>query len=73
MEIVIEFLKEFGVYLLTSAGVVLSVVLGRPKTAEKLEKKKQKQNQKLVKKGAKFATKAIEIYDRLNDEVNKNG
>ena len=66
MEIVIELLKEYGIYLLTSTGIFLSILFGRPKTAEKLEKQKQKQEQKLIKKAHKFADKAIGIYERLD-------
>lgn len=62
MDILIDLLKEYGIYLLTSAGVVLSIVLGRPKTAEKLEKKKQKRKQKLLKKAKKLSYKCYKIY-----------
>lgn len=73
MDIVIELLKEYGIYLLINIGIFLSVFLGRPKTAEKLEKIKAKRQEKLAKKGAKLAEKATEIYNQLNDEVEKNG
>ena len=68
MEILIELLKEYGIYLLTSTGIFLSIILNRPKTAEKLEKKKEKHKQKLIEKGTKLAIKAMAILDKVEKE-----
>ena len=62
----LEILKEYGIYLITSTGIFLSIIFNKPKTAEKLEKIKQKRITKLKAKGQKLVNKVNTTYAELN-------
>ena len=65
IEALIELLKEYGIYLLINTGIILSVLFGRPKTAEKLEKKRQKHFLKISKKAKKAYKKALKLANKV--------
>lgn len=71
MDFIIEFIAEYFVSLLLTAGIILSNIFGRTKTAEELKIAKQKHKEKLEKKGEKQA-QALEKTTHELEEIEKS-
>lgn len=67
---IFEIIKENLIQILLSASVIISVLLGKNKTAEQITKKKTKQLKKTRKKGLKSLEKASK-YNQKAEELEK--
>lgn len=67
MEIILEFLSENIIQLILSLGTIILVWLGKPKSAEKLQKLKQKRQAQLKAE----IQQTIEKLKLLNKEEEK--
>jgi hypothetical protein len=66
-EIIWEMLQENIFAILSGVGVIISIILGKPKTAEKLNAQKEK---KLKKLKSKF-NKKVDDLKKLQTEIDK--
>lgn len=74
METMLQILTDYGIEIITSAGVVIAVLLGKTKTAEQLEKQRQKVLEKKKMNFQKLITKAKQKQqeiEKLEEEVKK--
>lgn len=65
MEMLWDFLIDNIVYIFASVGTILAIAFGKPKTAEQLEKLKNKKVQKLVKRGLILEVKLQKTSNKL--------
>lgn len=66
-EIIWEMMQENIFAILSGVGVIISIILGKPKTAEKLNAQKEKKLEKLK---SKFNKKVDELK-KLQTEIDK--
>lgn len=74
LEIIVEFLSENVIQLLLGAGTIICVWIGKPKTAEKLKKLKEKKLAKLKEKMQKYIDKLKELNtetENIEKELNE--
>lgn len=71
MEMLQDLLIDNIVYIVASIGTILAIALGKPKTAEQLEKLKNKKVQKLVKKGMRLEEKLQKTSNELCELTDK--
>lgn len=63
----LDIVIEYGAYVVLGIGMVCANLLGKPKTAEAIEKAKIKQLQKL-KKSAKASEKALKLIAKVDNQ-----
>lgn len=61
----LQILTDYGVELLTSAGVVIAILLGKTKTAEQIQKKRENAIKRKEKKFNKLIAKAKAINEKI--------
>lgn len=67
---ILEIVQENVIQIVLSASVIISVLLGKNKTAKQITKKKEKQLEKTRKKGLKALEKASH-YNQKAEELKK--
>lgn len=64
----LDIVIEYCAYVVLGVSMVCANLLGKPKTAEQLEKAKIKQLQKLQKKSAKASEKALKLIAKVDNQ-----
>ena len=75
MEQVLEFIAENIVSITTSAAIIVCYIFGKPETAEKIKKKKEKELKRTHKKAVKLVTaldKTNKKEETLKKEIEEN-
>lgn len=75
MEPLLQFVSENLLEIIIGAGTLTAVLLGKPKTAEKLQKLRKKKLSKVISSQEKLAVKARKNatkIEELEKEIKKN-